>query len=247
MKCVEYCDAALEVDPLSAVAWSKRGDCVSRLGMDGSRDPDGSYNTDTSRRRNGNRTVGGKLSKGEERLERKRALYAVQHFDRALHLDLSNLSSACNSRHTHVDKHNKQNLKIAGDTEKHDRGSAYRTKPGTWGGNPTDGNGRTTEAHTGDRVIVKSENCDGRQASNQKRLNYNALAFQSWNRLGHKLAKGAVRECHNYPQVGLLKKGYSGAGEGASNQEEGNNTQQDTDGQDEDPTKFRLEIRGIDF
>ena len=61
---------------------AQRGDCVSRLGMDGSRDSDGSYNTDTSRRRNGNRTVGGKLSKGEERLERKRALYAVQHFDR---------------------------------------------------------------------------------------------------------------------------------------------------------------------
>jgi len=83
LEAVECLDKVLEADPLCAAAWTKRGDCVARLGIDGTRDEDGKL-------------------RGDKVESRQQVLYAVEHFETAQRLNLANLSS-CQSRQSRPD------------------------------------------------------------------------------------------------------------------------------------------------
>jgi tetratricopeptide (TPR) repeat protein len=81
-ECIEVLDELLDIDPMCAVAWTKRGDCVARLGIDDTRDEHGDL-------REGTADVafrGGQPGSAA-------ALHALQHFERAQKLYLENLSS----------------------------------------------------------------------------------------------------------------------------------------------------------
>lgn len=80
-ECIEVLDEVLEIDPLSSAAWTKRGDCVARLGIDGTRDENDQLHENVD-----SRVRGGQPGSAA-------ALYAVEHFERAQKLNQASLSS----------------------------------------------------------------------------------------------------------------------------------------------------------